>query len=100
MQAVSSVFSYARIYIDSQSYDFPSHEYVGPSPRVTGYRFAWDTDDCFIEWWDAYLHEKWVGTQRWDHEMYFDDVVKGWVLKRRGRFSVYLDDLEYVGYQK
>ncbi|TCD68698.1 hypothetical protein EIP91_009982 [Steccherinum ochraceum] len=76
------------------------NDYLGPAPYVAGYQFAFDSNDCYVEWWDAYLREKWTGTRRWEHEPYWDETVHGWVLKRRGWFGVYLDDTEYVGYKE
>ncbi|CCM06806.1 uncharacterized protein FIBRA_09107 [Fibroporia radiculosa] len=40
------------------------HEYLGPDPRVAGYRV--DNDgDIYIKWWDGFLQDQWIGKQKW-----------------------------------
>ncbi|KAG6897488.1 hypothetical protein C0992_001093 [Termitomyces sp. T32_za158] len=44
------------------------HEYLGPSPRVAGYFIDVD-GDIYIKWWDSYLSDQWMGTQKWKVEI-------------------------------
>ncbi|KAG6829503.1 hypothetical protein H0H87_011236 [Tephrocybe sp. NHM501043] len=43
------------------------HEYLGPSPRVAGY-FVDVDGDIYIKWWDSFLSDQWMGTQKWKVE--------------------------------
>lgn len=67
-------------------------------PHVAGYQFSESNRDAIVEWWDAHVNTRWVGKGSWDHEVYFDEDVQGWVSKWRGDFSRNLDVNEYVGY--
>ncbi|KAI0048287.1 hypothetical protein FA95DRAFT_1491082 [Auriscalpium vulgare] len=40
------------------------HEYLGPDPRVAGYFHDVD-GDIHIQWWDGFLKDQWMGTQKW-----------------------------------
>ncbi|ETW81197.1 hypothetical protein HETIRDRAFT_169954 [Heterobasidion irregulare TC 32-1] len=72
------------------------HEYLGPAPKVVGFQFFEATGEAHIEWWDAYLKEKWVDAGFWRNEVYFDEDVHGWVSKPRGDYSRYPDLDEYL----
>ncbi|KAF9480713.1 hypothetical protein BDN70DRAFT_804819, partial [Pholiota conissans] len=52
------------------------HEYLGPSPKVAGYRFTGDLAQ--IIFWDDYLNTMWLGKHQWDVEIEFDAVVDSW----------------------
>lgn len=84
-------------YVTQDSLSPKRHEYLGPAPHVVDYQFSGNGRDCYIEWWDSYLNEKWVGNQHWANEVYFDQTVYGWVLRRRGRFGILIDDNYYCG---
>ena len=52
------------------------HEYLGPCPKVAGYRFTnGQAEICF---WDDYLKTAWIGARTWDVELEFDPVVETW----------------------
>ncbi|KAF8068050.1 hypothetical protein FPV67DRAFT_1494694 [Lyophyllum atratum] len=44
------------------------HEFLGPSPRVAGY-FVDVDGDIQIKWWDSFLGDQWMGTQKWKVEI-------------------------------
>ncbi|KAF8965247.1 hypothetical protein BDZ97DRAFT_797886 [Flammula alnicola] len=52
------------------------HEYLGPSPKVAGYRFTQGIAE--VAFWDDHLKTTWIGKRRWDVELEFDPVVEGW----------------------
>ncbi|KAJ3540932.1 hypothetical protein NM688_g6158 [Phlebia brevispora] len=67
------------------------HEYLGPAPYVSGYRFDSTSKTARIEWWDPYLKLMWIGRETWKFEVYFDEQVGGWVSRPRGDFDEALD---------
>jgi oligoribonuclease NrnB/cAMP/cGMP phosphodiesterase (DHH superfamily) len=40
---------------------------------------------------------KWIDNHTWENEVYFDEEVRGWVLKLRGDYSRNFDVTEYAG---
>ena len=74
-----------------------SYEYLGPAPYVTGYRFDAEAKTARIEWWDAYIQQMWIGDKTWKIEVYFDEVVGGWVSRPRGDFDEAPDMRMYLG---
>ncbi|KAF8184715.1 hypothetical protein BJ912DRAFT_905488 [Pholiota molesta] len=52
------------------------HEYLGPSPKVAGFRFTEDMAE--IGFFDDYLLTTWIGKGNWDIELEFDAVVESW----------------------
>ncbi|THH31287.1 hypothetical protein EUX98_g2901 [Antrodiella citrinella] len=84
-------------YVNQDALAPKRHEYLGPAPHVVDYEFSGNSRDCYVEWWDSYLNEKWVGNRHWANEAYFESTIHGWVLKPRGRFTVLLDDGYYCG---
>lgn len=74
-----------------------SHEFLGPAPFVTGYRFDAEARIARIEWWDSYIQQKWIGRQTWKIEVYFDELVRGWVSRPRGDFDDSPDMRLYLG---
>ncbi|KAI0635027.1 hypothetical protein C8Q77DRAFT_1192842 [Trametes polyzona] len=44
------------------------HEYLGPDPRVAGYRIDAD-GDYHVKWYDAFLKDQWVDDQKWDFDV-------------------------------
>ncbi|KAL6298548.1 hypothetical protein BKA93DRAFT_820336 [Sparassis latifolia] len=90
--------SYAGVnYISQDGLRVRRHEYLGPMPYVVGYQFSETRGEASIEWWDGYLHAKWINNGAWRNEVYFDKNVEGWVSKLRGDYSRNLDCLEYTG---
>lgn len=75
----------------------PSNEYLGPAPYVSGYYFSANERKIMVEWWDIYLHEQWIGNERWEISLYFDTTVQGWVTRPRGDPDNSLDMKEYLG---
>ncbi|EIW57275.1 uncharacterized protein TRAVEDRAFT_125185 [Trametes versicolor FP-101664 SS1] len=73
------------------------NEYLGPAPHVTGYRFDAAARTARIEWWDPYVRTLWVGRGTWGVELYFDEVVRGWVSRPRGDFDAGVDLERYMG---
>ncbi|KAI0635612.1 hypothetical protein C8Q77DRAFT_1098504 [Trametes polyzona] len=63
------------------------HQFLGPAPRVTGYRFDAAARTARIEWWDPYVGMLWIGSRTWAVEAYFDEAVQGWVSRPRGDFD-------------
>ncbi|KAF5383131.1 hypothetical protein D9615_004819 [Tricholomella constricta] len=43
------------------------HEFLGPNPRVAGY-FVDVDGDIHIKWWDSFLSDQWMGSQKWKVE--------------------------------
>lgn len=44
------------------------HEYLGPDPKVAGYRV--DVDGEFhIRWWDSFLHILWMDGGKWSFDV-------------------------------
>lgn len=37
---------------------------MGPDPRVAGYFFDVD-GEVHIRWWDGFLNDQWMDTQKW-----------------------------------
>ncbi|EIM82459.1 uncharacterized protein STEHIDRAFT_141741 [Stereum hirsutum FP-91666 SS1] len=73
------------------------NEYLGPAPYVSGYHFSANERKIMIEWWDIYLHEQWIGNERWEISLYFDTTIQGWVTRPRGDPDNSLDMKEYLG---
>ncbi|KAI1784639.1 hypothetical protein LXA43DRAFT_901252 [Ganoderma leucocontextum] len=74
------------------------HEFLGPSPFVSGYQFDEESKTARIEWWDPYINLKWIGGGTWKLEVYFDEVVGGYVTRPRGDFDMHVPDLQqYLG---
>ncbi|GLB38908.1 hypothetical protein LshimejAT787_0600700 [Lyophyllum shimeji] len=44
------------------------HEFLGPNPRVAGYFIDVD-GDIQIKWWDSFLNDQWLGSQKWTAEI-------------------------------
>ncbi|GJE86720.1 hypothetical protein PsYK624_028010 [Phanerochaete sordida] len=46
------------------------HEYLGPDPRIAGYRFDAD-GEVHVKWWDSFLGDLWMdkGKWKWDVKM-------------------------------
>ncbi|KAG5646617.1 hypothetical protein DXG03_002921 [Asterophora parasitica] len=44
------------------------HEFLGPNPRVAGY-FVDVDGDIHIKWWDSFLTDQWMGSQKWKVEV-------------------------------
>lgn len=40
------------------------HEYLGPDPRVAGYRFDVD-GEVHVKWWDSFLQDLWMDRGKW-----------------------------------
>ncbi len=73
-------------------------EFLGPSPFVAGYQFDAESKTARIEWWDPYINLKWVGRGTWKVEVYFDEIVEGYVTRPRGDFDMRGFDLQqYLG---
>ncbi|KAF9567144.1 hypothetical protein CPC08DRAFT_814348 [Agrocybe pediades] len=70
--------SYCRSqnYVSDGSIHPKRHEYLGPSPKVGGYRFAYGTAQVLF--WDDYLDSRWVGKRKWNIELEFDSTVDSW----------------------
>ncbi|TBU28320.1 hypothetical protein BD311DRAFT_722829 [Dichomitus squalens] len=73
------------------------HEFLGPAPFVAGYQFDAETKTARIEWWDPYIDLKWIGRSTWKVEVYFDEVVGGYVTRPRGDFDQTPDMTQYLG---
>jgi len=52
------------------------HEYLGPSPKVAGYRFT--QGQAEIAFWDDHLKTAWIGAHKWDVELEFDSAAEIW----------------------
>ncbi len=72
------------------------HEYLGPAPCVAGFRFDLASKTARIEWWDRHLAQMWIGDGTWKIEVYFDEVVGGWVSLPRGDCDTALDLTTYL----
>lgn len=48
------------------------HEYLGPDPRVAGYRIDVE-GDVHIKWWDAFLQDQWMDKQKWAFDVRMED---------------------------
>jgi len=44
------------------------HEYLGPDPRIVGYRFDVD-GEVHVKWWDSFLRDSWMDTGKWTFEV-------------------------------
>ncbi|RDB17437.1 hypothetical protein Hypma_001610 [Hypsizygus marmoreus] len=44
------------------------HEFLGPDPHVAGY-FEDIDGDIHIKWWDNFLSDQWMDSQKWDVEV-------------------------------
>lgn len=55
------------------------HEYLGPDPRVAGYRIDVE-GDVHIKWWDAFLQDQWMDKQKWAFDVRMEDDGR-WVEK-------------------
>ncbi|KAK7683065.1 hypothetical protein QCA50_013737 [Cerrena zonata] len=55
------------------------HEYLGPDPCVVGYSFDYD-GDIHIKWWDSFLQDQWMDTQKWKFDVEVNDQGE-WVPK-------------------
>lgn len=51
--------------------DFYRHEFLGPDPRVAGYYYD-DRGHAHIRWWDGFLSDQWMGTQKWKLNVRWD----------------------------
>ncbi|OJT12367.1 hypothetical protein TRAPUB_11069 [Trametes pubescens] len=47
------------------------HEFLGPDPRVSGYKLD-ANGDYHIKWYDAFLKDHWVDDQKWDFDVRLD----------------------------
>ncbi|KAH9918671.1 uncharacterized protein B0H18DRAFT_1030335 [Fomitopsis serialis] len=48
------------------------HEYLGPDPRVAGYRCD-VAGDMHIKWWDAFLQDQWMNKQKWTFDVRMEE---------------------------
>ncbi|KAG5650594.1 hypothetical protein H0H81_011712 [Sphagnurus paluster] len=55
-------------YVHSDKVVAKRHEFLGPSPRVAGY-FVDVDGDIYIKWWDSFLSDQWMGSQKWQVEV-------------------------------
>ncbi|KAI0368794.1 hypothetical protein BV20DRAFT_998165 [Pilatotrama ljubarskyi] len=84
-------------YVTPNSFIPKRHEYLGPAPHVTGYRFSAAERTARIEWWDPYVQTLWIGRGTWRIDVYFDETVHGWVSRPRGDFDRAADLETYMG---
>ncbi|KZT66568.1 hypothetical protein DAEQUDRAFT_767916 [Daedalea quercina L-15889] len=53
------------------------HEYLGPDPRVAGYRIDVE-GDVHIKWWDAFLQDQWMDKHKWVFDVRIEEDER-WV---------------------
>ncbi|KAI0689163.1 hypothetical protein BC835DRAFT_272387 [Cytidiella melzeri] len=53
------------------------HEYLGPDPRVVGYRVDVD-GELHVKWWDGFLQDMWMDNGKWTFDVRQTDDGK-WV---------------------
>lgn len=53
------------------------HEYLGPDPRIAGYRFDME-GEVHIKWWDSFLQDLWMDKGKWTFDVKMKDDGK-WV---------------------
>ena len=53
------------------------HEYLGPDPRVAGYRFDVD-GEVHVKWWDGFLQDLWMDKSKWRFDVKMTEEGK-WV---------------------
>lgn len=53
------------------------HEYLGPDPRIVGYRMDVD-GEVHIKWWDSFLQDLWMDDRKWNFDVRQNDGGK-WV---------------------
>ena len=46
----------------------PRHEYLGPDPRIAGYRFD-HNGEVHIKWWDNFLQDQWMDKSKWKFDV-------------------------------
>jgi len=63
-------------YVSSHGILAKKREYLGPDPRVAGYRFL--RGKCNIEFWEAYLQNAWFCDTDWSVDVEFDAEVQWW----------------------
>jgi len=71
-------------YVSKDGIDARRHEYLGPNPRIASYRFT--LDEIEIEWWEDYIKDTWIGSEKWEVKAEFDEVVEGWFLVDRNDY--------------
>lgn len=68
-----------RIYLLLLIRDRCRHEYLGPDPRVAGYSVD-ANGDIHIRWWDAFLKDQWMDSEKWTLNVAMDASGK-WIVR-------------------